>query len=73
MESGSKDLAEKMAREEEQRRQEAEEMKAKLESEKKQQGNAITEMFDRLKNENEQRKMEVHGLKVNTKEFIFLH
>jgi hypothetical protein len=27
------------------------------------QGNAFTEMFDRLKAENEQRKMEVHGLK----------
>ncbi len=27
------------------------------------QGNAFTEMFDRLKSENEQRKMEVHGLK----------
>ena len=27
------------------------------------QGNAFTEMFDRLKAENEQRKVEVHGLK----------
>ena len=37
MESGSKELSEKMAREEEQRRKEAQEMKDRLETEKKQQ------------------------------------
>jgi GTP cyclohydrolase III len=37
MESGSKELSEKMAREEEQRRKEALEMKERLETEKKQQ------------------------------------
>ena len=36
---------------------------ANLENQKKQQGNAITEMFDRLKTENESRKHEIHGLK----------
>ena len=48
MESGSKELAEKMAKEEELRKQEAAAMKTKLEEEKKNQGNAITEMFDRF-------------------------
>jgi hypothetical protein len=37
MESGSKELSEKMAREEEQRRKEAMEMKERLETDKKQQ------------------------------------
>ena len=37
MESGSKELSEKMAREEEQRRKEADEMKERLETDKKQQ------------------------------------
>ena len=55
MESGSKELAEKMAQEEDQRRKEADAMKTQLESQKKQQGNAITDMFDRLKMENEHR------------------
>merc|ERR1712173_432228 len=54
---------EKMARDKELRRQEAEALKANLENQKKQQGNAITEMFDRLKTENESRKHEIHGLK----------
>ena len=43
-----------MAREEERRRKEAEAAKARLESEQKKQGNEITQMFDRLKSENEQ-------------------
>ena len=43
-----------MAREEEKRRKEAEAAKARLESEQKKQGNEITQMFDRLKSENEQ-------------------
>ena len=43
-----------MAREEEKRRREAEAAKARLESEQKKQGNEITQMFDRLKSENEQ-------------------
>ena len=55
MESGSKELADKMAQEEEQRRLEAEAMQNQLESQKKQQGNAITDMFDRLKMENDHR------------------
>ena len=55
MENGSKELAEKMAQEEDQRRKEADAMKTQLESQKKQQGNAITDMFDRLKMENEHR------------------
>ena len=38
-------------------------LQANLENQKKQQGNAITEMFDRLKTENESRKHEIHGLK----------
>ena len=37
MESGSKELSEKMAREEEQRRKEAMEMKERLETDKRQQ------------------------------------
>ena len=57
------EMEEKMAREEELRKKEAEAMKTNLENQKKQQGNAITEMFDRLKTENEQRKHEIHGLK----------
>ena len=55
MENGSKELAEKMAQEEDQRRKEADAMKTQLESQKKQQGNAITDMFDRLKMENDHR------------------
>ena len=43
-----------MAREEEKRRREAEAAKSRLESEQKKQGNEITQMFDRLKLENEQ-------------------
>ena len=43
-----------MAREEEKRRREAEAAKARLESDQKKQGNEITQMFDRLKSENEQ-------------------
>ena len=43
-----------MAREEERRRQEAEAAKARLETEQRKQGNEVTQMFDRLKLENEQ-------------------
>ena len=43
-----------MAKEEERRRQEAEAAKARLESEQRKQGNEVTQMFDRLKLENEQ-------------------
>ncbi len=39
MESGSKEMAEKLARDEEMRRKEAEDIKNRLESEKKQQVN----------------------------------
>ena len=42
MENGSKELSEKMAREEEQRRKEAEEMKERLETDKKQQVRPVT-------------------------------
>ena len=41
--------------EEDQRRKEADAMKTQLETQKKQQGNAITDMFDRLKMENDHR------------------
>ena len=43
-----------MAREEEKRKREAEAAKTRLESEQKKQGNEITQMFDRLKLENDQ-------------------
>ena len=42
-------MSEKMAREEEVRRKEAEELKNKMDSERQAQGNSITQMFDRLK------------------------
>jgi hypothetical protein len=45
MESGSKELSEKMAREEEQRRKEAMEMKERLETDKKQQVTKFPEKF----------------------------
>jgi hypothetical protein len=45
MESGSKELSEKMAREEEQRRKEAMEMKERLETDKKQQVTKFPEFF----------------------------
>ncbi|CAB4067941.1 unnamed protein product [Lepeophtheirus salmonis] len=53
-----------MAQEEEKRKIEAEKIQKNLEeSKKKEQGNEITQMFDRLKNENELRRGEIHGLK----------
>ena len=54
-----------MAREEERRRKEAEAAKARLESEQKKQGNEITQMFDRLKSENEQASQCVSTLSQN--------
>ncbi len=45
MESGSKELSEKMAREEEKRRKEAMEMKERLETDKKQQVTTFPEKF----------------------------
>lgn len=63
LESGTRELNDQLAKEEERRRKEAQELKAKLEDDKKEHGNEITQMFDRLKSENELRKQEVHGLK----------
>merc|ERR1712154_743098 len=49
--------------EEERRKREADELKTRMENAKQEQGNSITQMFDRLKAENDTRKTEIHGLK----------
>merc|ERR1712226_1836816 len=49
LETGNQEVAERMQKEEEQRRREADELKAKMENAKEEQGNSITQMFDRLK------------------------
>ena len=54
-------MAEALARADELRRKEADRLRSEMEDEKKAQGNSITQMFDRLKGENENRKMEIHG------------
>ena len=54
-------MAEELARADELRRKEAERLRNEMEDEKKAQGNSITQMFDRLKGENESRKLEIHG------------
>ena len=54
-------MAEELARADELRRKEADRLRSEMEDEKKAQGNSITQMFDRLKGENENRKMEIHG------------
>ena len=56
-------MAEELARADELRRKEADRLRSEMEDEKKAQGNSITQMFDRLKGENENRKMEIHGEK----------
>ncbi len=44
-----------MAKDEERRKREAEEVRQRLDSEKRERGNEITQMFDRLRSENEAR------------------
>ena len=60
-EFSSNEMAEELARADELRRKEADRLRSEMEDEKKAQGNSITQMFDRLKGENENRKMEIHG------------
>ena len=60
-EYSSNEVAEELARADELRRKEAERLRNEMEDEKKAQGNSITQMFDRLKGENESRKLEIHG------------
>merc|ERR1712228_1874 len=63
LETGNKGVAERMQMEEERRKREADELKTRMENAKQEQGNSITQMFDRLKAENDTRKTEIHGLK----------
>ncbi len=52
-------VAEQMAKDEERRKREAEEVRQRLDSEKRERGNEITQMFDRLRSENEARYIQI--------------
>lgn len=54
LETGNKGLEDQLKAEEEKRKREAEAAKEMMENDKKLHGNEITQMFDRLKGENEQ-------------------
>lgn len=63
MEREKTELAEEMERVEADRKKEAANLKNKIEEDAKQTQSGIVTMFERLKNENESRKTEIHGLK----------